>query len=101
MREHYPLTRRALASLATALAAGLATLSPVYANTYVAATPVDVSAGTDPFAACTADNVAQQEAVLGSTLYPSDEPEPRLTIDPTNLMNLPCEFPPDRWSDGG
>src|SRR5713101_4352246 len=101
MRDNYALSRRALVSLATALAAGLATLTPAYANTYVAASPIDASAGADPFASCTADNVAQQEAVLGSTLYPSAEPEPRLTIDPTNPKNLAGEFQQDRWSDGG
>jgi len=100
MSERQPLTGRAFVSLAAALAAILATLSPAYANTYVAGSPVDASAGADPFAACTADNVAHQEAVLGSTLYPGAELEPRLTIDPTNPKNLAGEFQQDRWSDG-
>ncbi len=101
MGRQRTLTRRPLASLAAVLAAGLSTLSPAYANSYRAMTPVDVSAGADPFAACTADNVAQQEATFGSTLFSRAEPEPRLAIDPTNPQNLAGVFQQDRWSDGG
>jgi hypothetical protein len=81
---------------AAVLGAGTAAAGP-----YLASPPVDVSAGPDPFANCTADNAALQESMFGSTLYPSAEPEPRLAIDPTNPMNLAGYFHEDRWSDGG
>jgi hypothetical protein len=61
---------------------------------------VDVSGGPDPFASCTADNVAAQEAAYGSTLYPGAEVEPRLAVDPTNPLNLAGVYQQDRWSDG-
>src|SRR2546421_112188 len=61
---------------------------------------IDARPGADRCGARPADNVAHQEAVLGSTLYPGAELEPRLTIDPTNPKNLAGEFQQDRWSDG-
>ena len=101
MGRHRTLTRHAFASLAAMVAAVFSTLSPAYANSYRAATPVDISAGGDPFGTCTADNVGQQESTFGSTLFPSAEPEPRVAIDPTNPQNLVAVFQQDRWSDGG
>jgi hypothetical protein len=69
------------------------------ANTYAAAPPVDVSAGPDPFSACTADNVALQSTF--STLYPNAEPEPRADINPTNPLNIVGTYHEDRWNNGG
>jgi hypothetical protein len=70
------------------------------ANTYVLSSPLaDVSAGPDPFAACTADDPATQETF--STLYPSAEPEPRADINPTNALNIVGAYHEDRWNNGG
>jgi hypothetical protein len=100
MGTPHSVRRRALATFAALAAAGMISLIPAYASTYRAVGPVDVSGGEDPFANCTADNVPQQEADFGSTLYPAAEPEPRLAIDPTNSQNLVGVFQQDRWSDG-
>jgi hypothetical protein len=100
MRTLRSVNRRALTTLTGLAAAGLITVIPAYASSYRTATSVDASGGVDPFANCTADNVAQQEADFGSTLYPGAEPEPRLAIDPTNSQNLVGVFQQDRWSDG-
>lgn len=70
------------------------------ANTYALSSPVvDVSAGPDPFAACTADDPATQQTF--STLYPSAEPEPRADVNPTNALNIAGAYHEDRWDNGG
>lgn len=53
------------------------------------------------FNKCTADNVAQQEATLGSTQYPNTEIEPYLAINPVNPSIMLVGMQQDRWSDGG
>src|ERR671934_1281967 len=88
---------------ATLAAAGIAAL--VLAST-ASAGPYTLSAtatasGPTPFAACTADNVALQESVLKSVLFPNAEPEPRADVNPTNSSNIVGPYQQDRWSDGG
>ncbi|HEX9545848.1 MAG TPA: sialidase family protein, partial [Acidimicrobiales bacterium] len=101
MRGPTPRVTRTLAVLAGLSSASLGSLGPAYAAPpHGAATPVDVSGGSDPFASCTADDVDAQEATFGSTLYPGAEVEPRLAVDPTNPLNLAGLFQQDRWSDG-
>jgi hypothetical protein len=71
----------------------------VAAAAYTAGPAVDVSPTTDPFATCTADNVALQETF--DTLYPLTEPEPRAAINPTNSSNIVAAYHEDRWAGGG
>jgi hypothetical protein len=86
-------------ALMAALALGVGSAA---ASTYSATPPVVASFGaTDPFAACTADNVSAQESSLGSTLYPASEPEPSVDINPTDSLNIVGVYQEDRWSDGG
>src|SRR5262249_52471302 len=56
---------------------------------------VQISRG-DPFAGCTADDIAHQPGIL----YPSTEVEPRLAADPTDATHLVGVFQQDRWSNG-
>jgi hypothetical protein len=56
---------------------------------------VQISRG-DPFAGCTADDIAHQPGIL----YPSTEVEPRLAADPTDPNHLVGVFQQDRWSNG-
>ena len=70
------------------------------ANTYGLSSPVvDVSTGPDPFATCTADNVADQ--MTFSDLYPNAEPEPRADVNPTNPSNIVGAYHEDRWDRFG
>ena len=57
--------------------------------------------GPDPFAACTKDNVHQQESAFGSILYPNTVIEPWVAADPTNPSRLLVGHHQDRWNDGG
>jgi hypothetical protein len=61
-------------------------------------TPVLASPGSSPFGACTADLPDLQQQLLGSTLYPNTEIEPRSTRHGSNIV---AEYQQDRWSDGG
>ena len=55
----------------------------------------------DPFAACRRDDVAGQEASLGSTLFPSTAIEPSIAVDPTDAGRVLVAHQQDRWNDGG
>jgi hypothetical protein len=55
----------------------------------------------DPFANCTADNVAGQEAANGSTLFPNTAIEPSIAVDPTDFEKVLVGHQQDRWNDGG
>ena len=55
----------------------------------------------DAFAACTADNLRQQETTYGSVLYPNTAIEPWVAVDSTNPSRLLVGYQQDRWSDGG
>ena len=57
--------------------------------------------GADPFAACTNDNVHQQETTFLSVLYPNTAIEPWVAVDPTTPSRLLVGHQQDRWSDGG
>ena len=57
--------------------------------------------GADPFAACTNDNVHQQETAFLSVLYPNTAIEPWVAVDPTTPSRLLVGHQQDRWSDGG
>jgi hypothetical protein len=57
---------------------------------------VRVSKG-DPFAACTADDVAAQ----AGTNYSGTEVEPWLDVNPANRANIAGLWQQDRWSNGG
>src|SRR5919199_2097960 len=89
-----------LATLAAAGVPVLALASTASAGPYTLTSTVTAS-GPTPFAGCTADNVAAQEAAFGSTLYPNAEPEPRADVNPTNSANIVGAYQQDRWSDGG
>jgi len=56
---------------------------------------------SDPFAACTADNVHRQQVTFGSTLFPITAIEPWVAVDPTDPSRLLVGTQQDRWSDGG
>jgi hypothetical protein len=63
-------------------------------------TSTATASGPSPFAACTADQAAAQQAG-GSVLYPNSEPEPRVDVNPTNTSNIVGVYQQDRWNDGG
>lgn len=63
--------------------------------------PLAQVTGADAFAACTADNVHQQETTYGSVLFPNTAIEPSVAVDPTNLSRLLVGYQRDRWNDGG
>src|SRR5579864_7228217 len=81
------------------IAASGATFAPASAQTVG---PLVQITTDDPFAACTADNVAQQEKALGPAAinFPNTAIEPWVAIDPTT-QNLLVGHQQDRWSDGG
>jgi hypothetical protein len=54
----------------------------------------------DPFANCTADDVAGQEAANGSTLFPNTSIEPSIAVDPTDFEKVLVGHQQDRWNDG-
>ena len=58
-------------------------------------------APSDPFAGNTADNVALQEQLYGSTNYPDSQVEPYVIANPTRANNLVGIWQQDRWDDGG
>ena len=74
-----------------------------FASTVQATTlgPLVQVTGADPFAACTKDNVHQQETAYGSILYPNTNIEPWVASDPTNPSRLLVGHHQDRWNDGG
>lgn len=55
----------------------------------------------DPFADCRRDDVAGQEASLGSTLFPNTSIEPSIAVDPTDAGRVLVAHQQDRWNDGG
>jgi hypothetical protein len=84
---------------------GLAALPLVLAGTAFAdqlqfGRLVQVTRG-DPFADCKRDDVAGQEASLGSTLFPNTAIEPSIAVDPTDAGRVLVAHQQDRWSDGG
>lgn len=83
-------------------AIGLVAVAAVLAPAASAAgpTPVDASPGPSPFASCTSDQVAAQEAT-GSVLYSSAEVEPRADVNPLDARDIVGIYQQDRWSDGG
>src|SRR3954453_4899473 len=54
----------------------------------------------DPFAGCTADNIAAQKKT-GAILYPASELEPWVAADPSDPGRLIAGWQQDRWSNGG
>jgi hypothetical protein len=60
------------------------------------AQPVQIS-GADPFAGCTADDVAHQPG----TNYPDTEIEPWIDAIPSDPPHLIAGWQQDRWSNGG
>lgn len=79
------------------IAASVALLPPAVAQM---AGPLVKITKDDPFATCTADNVAHQETEIGSVLFPNTAIEPWVAIDPTT-QNLLVGHQQDRWNDGG
>ncbi|HWX60788.1 hypothetical protein [Bradyrhizobium sp.] len=55
----------------------------------------------DPFANCTSDNLAGQEASFKSTLFPNTAIEPSIAVDPTDFGKVLVGHQQDRWNDGG
>jgi hypothetical protein len=86
------------AGLSVAICGALLSLLSGAANAapYVTSGQVRVSQG-DPFAACTADDVAAQPG----TNYPATEVEPWVDVNPANTANVAGIWQQDRWSDGG
>ena len=67
---------------------------------------VRVSRGESPFAGCTADDLAAQQAVCKAagapcTNYPDTEIEPLVDANPAHRRNLIAGWQQDRWSNGG
>ncbi|HEX6010612.1 MAG TPA: sialidase family protein, partial [Geminicoccaceae bacterium] len=67
---------------------------------------VRVTPGASPFANCTADDLALQEAVCSAVgapcvNYPNTEIEPWVDANPTDPRNLIAGWQQDRWSNGG
>jgi hypothetical protein len=54
----------------------------------------------DPFANCSRDDVAGQEANFGSTLFPNTAIEPSIAVDPTDFEKVLVGHQQDRWNDG-
>jgi hypothetical protein len=88
------LTRTSAAALICLAAAA----APAAAQT---ALPLVQITTDDPFATCTADDVAQQETELNATLFPNTAIEPWVAIDPTDATRVLVGHQQDRWSDGG
>lgn len=87
--------------LPVAVILSLAIAPSALAGDFVANAPVAVSStGASPLAACTADDVAGQEAT-GSNVFLSGEVEPWVAVDPTDSDHLVGAWQQDRWSDGG
>jgi hypothetical protein len=61
-------------------------------------TPV---APNDPFAGNTADHVALQEQLYGSTNNSNSQIEPYVVANPTRANNLVGIWQQGRWNDGG
>ena len=76
---------------AFALACGLAL---VFANTALAATVVQASGATSPYAGCV------QPAQPG-ILFPNAEVEPQVAVNPTSTGDIVGQWHQDRWSNGG
>jgi hypothetical protein len=93
------IDRTFVAACALGAAASMSALAPAAAQTVG---PLVQITKDDPFATCTADNVAQQEQALGpsAVLFPNAAIEPWVAIDPTT-QNLLVGHQQDRWSDGG
>jgi len=72
--------------------------SLVLAAAYSTTALVDTS-GASPFATCTADNVAGQDAFDQN--FPNSEVEPWIDVNPTNPLNIVGGYQQDRWSGGG
>lgn len=66
------------------------------ASTFTVDPLVQVS-GADPFASCTADDVAGQPG----TVFPNSIVEPWVDVNPTNPANIVAGWQQDRWSNGG
>ncbi len=86
---------------ATGLVAALAALpvAAALAGTDTAATPVQVSGSTSPFAGCTIGSIGEDGQP--GTLYTNAEVEPRVAVNPTNPRNVIGVWQQDRWSNGG
>jgi hypothetical protein len=85
-----------LRSLLAALVMLVMGASSASAGPYGTTGTTRVSKG-DPFASCTADNVAAQPG----RNYPATEVEPWIDVNPVNRANIVGIWQQDRWSDGG
>jgi hypothetical protein len=91
MRRHAPLV---------GVIALLVSVAPAVASSYSTSGLVATS-GISPFAACTADDVAGQEAAIGDTNFPNSELEPWIDVNPTDPLNFVGGYQQDRWEFGG
>jgi hypothetical protein len=82
------------------LVAALLAAAPVMASTYTSSGLTSTS-GLSPFAGCTADDVAGQEAAFGDTNFLHAEVEPWIDVNPTNPLNIVGGYQQDRWEGGG
>ena len=99
----YPRARRPLraALVGTAATALAVVLGPGTAPAAaVQLGPLTKVSDGDPFAGCTADNVAAQKKT-GAILYPASELEPWVAADPSDPGRLIAGWQQDRWSNGG
>ena len=91
---------RLLKPAAVVTAAVVASVTTVFAGTFVAGTVVRVPDNPLGGSSACASLVAEQQA-LGSRNYPNAEVEPHVAVDPTNPRHLVGSMQQDRWNDGG
>src|SRR3954468_14233962 len=99
----HPRPRRPLraALVGTAAAALVVVLGPgATSAAAVQLGPLTKVSDGDPFAGCTADNIAAQKRT-GAILYPASELEPWVAADPSDPGRLIAGWQQDRWSSGG
>jgi hypothetical protein len=99
----HPRPRRPLraALVGTAAAALVIVLGPgATSAAAVQLGPLTKVSDGDPFAGCTADNIAAQKKA-GAILYPASELEPWVAADPSDPGRLIAGWQQDRWSNGG
>jgi hypothetical protein len=76
-------------------------LAGARASTFTAGPLVVVSAGSSPFASCTADDITNTTGLQPGRNFPDAEVEPWVDVNPTNVQNIVGSWQQDRWSNGG
>src|SRR6266540_6613934 len=81
------------------LVAVLVGAAPALASTYTTF-GLTATSGLSPFAGCTADDVAGQEAAFGDRNFLHAEVEPWIDVNPTDPLNFVGGYQQDRWEFG-